>query len=226
MKDGKPVIAGIDEAGRGAVIGPLVIVGLTIHPEDEKKLKDLGVRDSKELTPKRREALAEKIEGIAKDIIVLKVEACKIDTYRKEGVNLNKLEALKFGEILNFLEPDRAYIDAIETVPEKLRLFISKMLKKETELIVEHRADSTYLVVGAASIIAKVSRDQAVRDLEKKYGKIGSGYPSDPFTVKWLRDWMESKKEFPDCVRRTWMTIESLEKEKSQSRLGKWLRKK
>ena len=226
MKEGKLVIAGIDEAGRGAVLGPLVIVGLSIHPQDEKKLRALGVRDSKELSPRRREALAEKIEGIAKDIIVLKVEACKIDTYRKEGVNLNKLEALKFGEIINFLEPDKAYIDAIETVPEKLELFIKKMLKKETKLIVEHKADSRYLVVGAASIIAKVTRDQAVRDLEKKYGKMGSGYPSDPATIKWLKDWLEKEKEFPDCVRRTWMTVETLEKKKGQSKLGKWFGKK
>jgi len=216
------LIAGIDEAGRGAVVGPLVIAGVSIEPEKEAKLKALNVRDSKLIAPARRKKLAKVLERIAKDIIIVKIDACRIDTYRKEGVNLNKLEAMRMADVANYLKADRNYVDSPDVKPSRLKDFLSKLVRHKTEFIVEHKADTKYRVCGAASIMAKVSRDEEIEKLRKKYGVRGSGYPSDPRTIGWLKELKEKKKEFPDCVRRSWGTIKDLEKEENQSKLGKW----
>ncbi len=218
------IIAGIDEAGRGAVIGPLVIAGVSIEEEKEEEFRKLNVRDSKMIAPRVRVRLAEKIEKLAKDIVVVKVEACKIDTYRKQGINLNRLEAMKFADIINIIKPDKAFIDAPEN-PEKLNLFIKKMLQENTELVSEHKADSKYPVVSAASIIAKVSRDAEIEKLKKKYGDIGPGYSSNKITIKWMKDYMARHGKLPDCVRHSWQTTKNIKGEKKQSRLSGWLRK-
>ncbi len=216
------LIAGVDEAGRGAVIGPLVLAGVSIEPEKEAKLKALNVRDSKLIAPGRRERLAKVIERIAKDIIIIKIEACKIDTYRKEGINLNKLECMKMADIGNYLKPDRLYVDSPDVKPERLKALLSKLIRHKVELVVEHKADSRYIVVGAASIMAKVTRDGEIEKLRKKYGVKGSGYPSDPRTIGWLKELREKKEEFPECVRRTWETVKEMEKGDKQPRLAKW----
>ena len=93
------VIAGIDEAGRGAVIGPLVIAGVSIEEGKEEEFRRLKARDSKKISPNVRKRLSKEIEKIAKDVVIIKVGACKIDTYRKEGINLNKLEIMKFAAV-------------------------------------------------------------------------------------------------------------------------------
>jgi ribonuclease HII len=220
------IVAGVDEAGRGAVIGPMVICGLSVEAEDENRLRKIGVRDSKELKPLRRERLAKAIEKIAKDIIVLKISPCIIDNYRKDGVNLNRMEALKFADIANYLEPDKIFIDAPDPTTEKLEAFLKKAIKKDGEMVLDHGAENKYPVVGAASIIAKVTRDEEIKQLHKKHGPFGSGYPSDPRTVMWLKNWLQNNKTFPDdFVRRTWVTAELLEKDRSQSRLSKWFGK-
>jgi len=217
------IVAGIDEAGRGAVIGPLVIVGVSFEEKKLAKLKKIGVKDSKQLSQKRREKLAKEIEKIAKDVLILKIGACRIDRYRKEGINLNRLEAMRFGEILLMLKADKAYVDAPEN-PKKLEKYLKKVLG-DVELVVEHKADEKYPVVGAASIIAKVVREREISRLRKKYGDFGPGYPSNPKTVAWLKNWLEKHKEFPDIVRITWDTVKQLEKSKKQSRLSKWFSK-
>ncbi|MFH1445692.1 MAG: ribonuclease HII [Nanoarchaeota archaeon] len=221
------VIAGIDEAGRGAVIGPLVVAGVSIPKENEHKLIKLNLKDSKLLSAKQREDFAKKIEKIAKDIIVVKVAACKIDSYRSEGINLNKLEAMKFADILDYLNPSMAYIDCPDTVPSRLELFLKTTTKSNSVLCVEHKADMNYPIVSAASIIAKVTRDAEVEKLKKehKLDNFGSGYPSDPLTKQWMEDWLKTNKKFPDCVRKSWMTTEVMMANKEQSKLGQWLSK-
>jgi len=219
-------IAGIDEAGRGAVIGPLVIAGVCADEKTVNSLKKIGVKDSKLLSPKRREILAEKIDAMVKDVIVIKIGPCKIDSHRKGGINLNQIEAMKMADITNFLRPNKIYIDSPDRNLEKFTAFISKMVKDEPkpEIILEHKADLRYPVVAAASIIAKVERDKEIDELKKKHGNIGSGYPSDEVTVNWLKNHMEDNKEFPDIVRRTWMTAELMEKEKLQTKLGSFFK--
>jgi ribonuclease HII len=225
VEAGKTVIAGVDEAGRGAVIGPLVVAGVSIYPETEEEFRRLRIRDSKQIAPGMRKKLAKKIEELAKDIVIIRVEACKIDTYRKEGINLNRLEIMKFADVLNFLRPNKAYIDAPEN-PEKLKLKMRKMLQSEMEIIAEHKADNKYPVVGAASIVAKVARDDEIEELKKKHGDFGPGYPSNELTIKWMRDYLKEHKKFPECVRRTWVTTEEIKRDHQQSRLVGWLKRK
>lgn len=223
---GKVLVAGIDEAGRGAVIGPLVIAGVCADERTANSLKKMGVKDSKMLTPRKREVLAEKIEKVAKDIVVIKVGACKIDSHRKGGVNLNQIEAMKMADITNFLKPDRMFIDSPDRNLEKFTKFISKMVKDEPkpEIILEHKADVRYPIVSAASIIAKVERDREIGELCKEHGNLGSGYPSDEVTISWLKGHLEDKGKFPDFVRRSWMTAELMEKERLQTRLGSFFK--
>lgn len=218
------IISGIDEAGRGCVLGPMVIAGVAIPHGHEDRLRKLGVKDSKLLTPKKREELAKKIESLAQ-IVVLEVAACKIDNYRKQGISLNRLEAMKFAEILHLLKPHRAFIDGPDTNLPKFHGHMKTMAPEGMELVIEHFADSKYPVVSAASIIAKVERDSKIEQLRKEYGEIGSGYTSDPVTVKWLEEWMRTHKELPECARKSWITSEILVEKKQQSLLSSFLGK-
>ena len=224
METKKKVLVGIDEAGRGAVIGPLVICGVAVYEEDVEKLKAIKVRDSKELSPKQREALEKKIEAIAKDVFIVKVAACKIDTYRAEGINLNKLEAIKFGEIIDFLEGDVAYADCPDVDTDRLKKFLEKIIKVKTQIVSEHYADKKYPVVSAASIMAKVERDREIENIKKEYGDVGPGYPANEITMGWLREWMKTHEDFPPIVRKSWETIKDLRKDSQQSRLGGWFK--
>lgn len=217
------IVAGLDEAGRGAVIGPLVIAGVSFLEEDLHKLENLEVKDSKELNHKRRVILARKIEDIAKDILVIKVGACKIDTYRKNGINLNKLEGMKFADAINYLGAEKAYIDCPEPNPEKLKQFLNTMISNNTELIAEHKADIKYKIVSAASIIAKVEREDELDELKKEFGDFGPGYPNNDITVQWLKNWRKNNKNYPDIVRKSWNTISDLEADRSQSKISSFL---
>ncbi len=223
-KKKQAVIAGIDEAGRGAVIGPMVIAGVSATEDDLKKIKELGVKDSKELSHSRREKLAKSIEKLAKDIIVVKVGPCKIDNYKKEGVNLNKLEAIKFAEILNYLKPAVAYIDGPENNLEKFSKFLQKMT--DVNFIAEHKADSKYPIVSAASIIAKVEREKEMERIKKEYGVRGSGYPSDEETIAWMNEWLEKHKKFPPgLVRMSWATTKNMVSSKKQKGIMGFLKR-
>lgn len=228
MKE-KKLIAGIDEAGRGAVLGPLVVAGASFYESDILKLKKLEVKDSKLHTPAQRTRLAKEIEAIAKDIVILKVSSCKIDSYKKTGTNLNMLEGMKFAEIINLIKPDECFIDLPDPNAEKFGAFVRKMLQGEavdTKLTLEHKADVRYPVVSAASILAKVERDAKVAELSKKYGDLGPGYPSNPITIKWMEDWYREHRSFPDIVRHTWDTTQQVKAKFQQRGLVSFLKPK
>jgi len=221
-KPGKGIIVcGVDEAGRGAVIGPLVIAGVSVFEKDIAKLKKIGVRDSKELSPSQREKLAKQIEKIAKDIVILKVGPCKIDDYNRQGVNLNRVEAMKMCTIIDCLNANKSYVDGPDVNLDKFKRVVNKMLKFGTELVVEHHADQTYPVVSAASIIAKVERDREMEDLGKKYGIDGTGYPSDERTIASMKAYLEKHKKFPEkgLVRFSWDTTKEMLGENKQKKL-------
>ena len=217
------IVAGVEEAGRGPVIGPIILAGVSFEEGVDKQLRELGVKDSKELSRQQRDGLEKKIEELAKDVVIIKVSACKIDGYQRDGVNLNRMETMKFADIINMLSPDCAIVDSPDVKPERLKLILQKMLKKETELVVEHKADKNHPVVSAASIIAKVNRDREVDKLKVKYGDFGSGYPHDPLTVTWLKEW---KGPFPEMVRKSWATTDGLIAQKEQRGLFGFLKKK
>lgn len=215
-------ILGIDEAGRGAVVGPLVVCGFLTDEKDEKKLKEIGVKDSKKLTPKRREELAAKIEELGINIVIIRVPSAKIDANRKRGINLNQIEAIKMAEIINLLEPDKAIVDAPSYNTNKFRDYLfSKMENKNIELVSENYADQNYPVVSAASIIAKVNRDEAIEELKQKVGEdFGVGYPHDPRTINFLNKLAENDHgKLPSYVRHTWDTVERIQNEYNQLRI-------
>lgn len=201
------LIAGVDDAGRGAVIGPLVVAGILVDEKGLKKIEALRVRDSKTLTPKRREYLAAEILKTVKDYHIVKLPPKDIDRVVETGKKLhrlNRLEAKAMAEVLSYLKPDIAYIDASDVLPERFSRHIAEELTFNIKIISEHKADKTYPVVSAASIIAKVERDHEISILHKEYGDFGSGYASDGRTIEFLKEWIKAHDEYPIFVRKSW----------------------
>lgn len=201
-------IAGIDEAGRGSVIGPLVVCGVAVEEEREKYLERLKLRDSKKLSPKRRIILARKIRKIA-ECCPVKITAQDIDLLRSKDVNLNEIEKIAIKKIIGELEPDKVIIDSMDVKPERLKSEVEGY-RENLEVVSEHKADDKYTIVSAASIVAKVERDKAIADLRKEFPNIGSGYPSDPTTIAFLKE--IPYDEMPDFVRRSWSTVSKMKK--------------
>ena len=213
------LICGIDEAGKGPLIGDLVIAGCAL--EDADSIKNLGLKDSKLLTPKEREELFEKVKDKVTFEIV-RVSAMEIDTRNKVGCNLNHLECMKMAQIINKIKPEKVIVDCPHPVPEKFKAELLSLLdNKSTEVVAEHKADYNYPIVSAASIIAKVTRDAHIRGLEKDLGLIiGSGYPSDPVTCKLLNDYFEKENlGLKPFIRHTWETYKRQKSEREQKRL-------
>jgi len=218
------LICGIDDAGRGPVIGPLVIAGILVDEDGLTKLINLGVRDSKTLPPERRERLADEILKIVRDCRVVKVSPSEIDYVVRTGKRLNRLnrlEARVMASIIMDLKPDVAYVDASDILPDRFKRHIAEELSFRVKIVSEHKADKTYPVVSAASIIAKVERDKEIEGLKRRYGDLGSGYAADPKTLLFLREWVRKYGEYPDFVRKSWKTAKRIlgEEKKYQSKL-------
>lgn len=224
------LVCGIDEAGRGALIGPMTIAGVSLDKKLEAKLKALGVKDSKELSPKKREELYKHIGEIAKEVVVLKVPACKIDKYRNQKINLDRIEAMKMADIIRVIDAEVFYVDSLEFNSGKFKKMIMEYLpqeKKGVNLVVENYMDESVVVVGAASIMAKVERDSAIEEIKKETGvDVGVGYSHDDRTVKFVEDLIKSGKELPDYVRKTWVTTQMLQERTLQGKLKDFLFKK
>lgn len=191
----------------GPVIGPLVIAGVLIHDDQVEALKALGVKDSKLLSPRRREKLADEIKRLAAKYEIVELSPAEIDKIVLTGKKfhrLNLLEAKAMAEVIRRLKPEVAYVDASDVVAERFGSQIKEMLSFPVTIISEHKADVTYPVVSAASIIAKVSRDKIIAQLHEKYGDFGSGYVTDSKTVTFLKDWVKRHGSYPDFVRKSW----------------------
>ncbi len=210
------LVAGVDDAGRGSVIGPLVIAGILIEDGDIPKLVQLGVKDSKLLSPSRREALAIEIKRIAQKHAIVKLSPSEIDMVVERGrklFRLNRLEAQAMAKVIELLKPDVAYVDASDVLEERFKQQILEYLPFKIEIVSEHKADRKYPVVSAASIIAKVERDCEIAELKAKYGDFGCGYPTDPKTLEFLRRCLENFKEYPEFVRRSWKPAKKIKRE-------------
>jgi ribonuclease HII len=210
------LVAGVDDAGRGSVIGPLVIAGILIDEGDIPKLVQLGVKDSKLLSPSRREALATEIKRIAQKHAVVKLSPAEIDMVVERGrklFRLNRLEAQAMAKVIELLKPDVAYVDASDVLEERFKQHILECLPFKVEIVSEHKADRKYPVVSAASIIAKVERDHEIAELKAKYGDFGCGYPTDPKTLEFLRRCLENFKEYPEFVRKSWKPAKKIRRE-------------
>jgi ribonuclease HII len=215
------MICGADEAGRGPCFGPLVVAGVTI--EDESRLIKIGVRDSKQLTPKKRELLAQQIKEIAVQYELIAVPASDIDAMRKV-MTLNEIEVSAFSKIIEKLKPTICYVDAADVNAIRFGNDILSRLSFQLTVISKHKADEIYPIVGAASILAKTTRDHEVRRIEQELKKtldlpLGSGYPADPITIHFLKTWLETYNEVPPYVRQSWKTVQRLVEERGRRKL-------
>jgi len=215
------LICGIDEAGRGPVIGPLVMCGLLIKEENEQELVRLGVKDSKLLTKNQREFLFGKIKNVSQKYKLIIIDTDEIDkaVNNHNNLNLNKLEARKSAEILNELNPDKAIIDAPSNNIKSYQKYLMKFVEnKNIEIVLEHKADVNYPVVSAASILAKVTRDDEIETLKKRIGiDFGSGYLTDPKTIEFLKNNFD---KHPEIFRKSWIPYQDLLNQKFQKSLA------
>jgi ribonuclease HII len=209
--------AGIDEAGRGPMIGPMVICGVLIDSEKLPELENIGAKDSKALSHSPRLKLKIKIERVASSIIIRSVSAAKIDRLRKR-TTLNEIEVTEFASIAKSLKPQRIYLDAADVKADRFGEKVGKLsgLASQGALIIsEHKADSKYPIVSAASIIAKVERDRVISEYHKKYGDFGSGYPSDPKTVNFVKTLVKNNQKLPPIIRKSWESVRKILDEES-----------
>ena len=201
------MIVGVDEAGRGPVIGPLVVAGVAV--ESDVPLRHLNVRDSKKLSPERREALAPEIEKVSTyELVVIPAE--RIDVMRSE-MSLNDFEAKLFAEVIDKLRPETAYVDAADVDEIEFKRCVRRELAFDVEIVSQHNADELFPVVSAASILAKVCRDREMRLIEDEIGlHIGSGYASDTDTIAFLETWIRQHGSLPPHTRASWDTARRL----------------
>ena len=222
------LILGIDDAGRGPVIGNMVLAGCILNQEVEQELRELGVMDSKLLTRKKREKLIEIIKKKATGFQTHKITPSEIDTGMGIGLNLNETEAMAAGIIINELVKDKKLSNlkiVIDCPSVNTNSWKKKLLEytdnKNLNIVCEHKADMKFTAVSAASIIAKVTRDGEIEKLKKKIGKdFGSGYPADPKTRVFLKKYVDDAEIAKHRIfRQTWSTWRRAKEAKSQRKL-------
>jgi len=214
-------IIGIDDAGRGPVLGPMILAGVLIEDKDNKTLTELGAKDSKLLLPKRRNEIKNKIIRQFKYHIEIS-EPKEID----KSDNLNYLEAIKTAKIINKLTKElKDKVDVIVDCPstniESWTSDVQKLIKKPEiiKLICEHKADVNHPSVAAGSIIAKEKREEEMLKLRSKFKTdFGSGYPADPKTKDFIKENFNNPK-YKELIRFSWNTVKKLVKAKSQQNL-------
>lgn len=214
------LIAGIDEAGRGPVLGPMVLAIAVIGKQDEQKLIDIGVKDSKQLTEKARDAMYPALKEILLEYHTLHVQPEEIDKMvAKRG--LNELEAMKAAKLINSLKnrPDVVYVDSPDVVMSEFAKRIGKYLAFPVKIVSEHKADVNYPIVSAASVLAKVERDAEIKKISAEFGNIGSGYSHDEVTIRFLKEYFINNNHMPRFVRQSWQTTKDLREEKFQKKL-------
>ncbi|MHA2127294.1 MAG: ribonuclease HII [Promethearchaeota archaeon] len=192
-------------------MGPLVLCGVCFKKSDLPYLTEIGVKDSKKLSAKKRKSLAKLIISKCHSFKIIIVLPREIDQREVKRITLNRLEELKMGEIIKDLRPNSIYIDAVDVNEERFRKSIHNLLDyNPKEIIAKHRADDIFPIVSAASIIAKDKRDSLIDELKEKYGDLGSGYPSDKKTVDFLRNWIKNNRKVPVFARKSWDTIKTI----------------
>jgi len=203
------MIYGIDEAGRGCVIGPLVMCRAGIDPKKEKELLKLGVKDSKKLSAKQREAL----EGPVRELCDIRTHHLSAEDITKgmDSLNLNDIEAQTIGLLLSDAPLDsQVFIDSPDNIPIKFSERIKRFLSPAPYLVCENKAEDRYPIVAAASIIAKVERDREIERIKKVVGHdFNSGYTSDPITTAYLASHSQEEVVRP-FIRWKWATMEKL----------------
>lgn len=215
--------AGIDEAGRGPVLGPLVAAMVVLERDAEERLAELGVTDSKLLSPARRERLAVSIRESAVQVEIVVAEPSRIDEAMLDPAsNLNRLEAQMTGELLARL-PEGPCVVAVDLPSRNEPAYRADVLRacvlpEHVTLLLEHKADLNHVACAAASIVAKIERDRRIREIEDAVGvPVGSGYPSDPVTRAFLASHGRSHKSL---FRTRWGSYTALYADEAQTSLS------
>lgn len=198
------IICGIDEAGRGSLLGPIIVAGVCVTKKSISEMVENGIKDSKLLSPKKREVLFGHVINVAESICVCRINIEDIDFHVFRN-NLNLLEAEAMAITIRNMKSDKTYVDSCDVNPSRYQRTIKSFLKQNnTKLVSMHHADRLSVVVSGASIIAKVIRDSELSKIRIKYGDVGSGYPSDKKTIKFVKEWFRQKNEIPPFARKSW----------------------
>jgi ribonuclease HII len=201
-------VLGIDEAGRGCVLGALV-VGAFVSEAPAEVLRAAGADDSKRLSAKRREQARARLAALGAEGVRV-IPATAID-----AGNLNELEEEAIVSLVVETRPDHVVLDARGPV-SGLGRAVARLSARwrvhglDPAVTIAPKADATHPVCGAASIVAKTTRDALLAALDARHGPFGSGYPSDPTTRAWLVAWARTGQPWPDFVRSRWGTVRDL----------------
>lgn len=214
------LIGGVDEAGRGSIIGPLVIAGISIRKSKISKLRQMGVKDSKMLTPKARANLFRLVMDMA-DSLCINIINCTIVDNNVFLNRLNKLEAETMASVISNIQADKVYIDSCDVNACRFRNYIESHLllsssSSKPKLYSMHHADSLNIVVSAASIVAKFVRDKQIQEIRNTHHNIGSGYPSDWKTMLFIRGWVSKYRCAPHFARKSWSPLKKMLEEVTQ----------
>jgi len=207
------IVCGLDEAGRGPVLGPLVVAAVSMKQSTAENLKLQGLKDSKLLSPAKRDRLFALVRSSALVYKSILIPAPDLDSKRKK-MNLNEIEGQTMLRAAKHCFKGngfrRLYIDSVDVNADRFASSFRKAFP-HSEIVCQHKADLNFPAVSAASVIAKVIRDREMQKLEKKYGvPLGSGYPSDPTTINFLRQYYKQNKKMPPIARHSWQTLAKL----------------
>lgn len=243
---------GIDEAGKGPVLGPMVAAAVLADPAS----LPADVDDSKRFTSARRETLDDAIRGIGDVAVgVAFVDPAEID---RPDTDMNTLTVRGQARAARIVfdrsvaagldEPIRVVADAGDTSEKRFARRLASFIRDgrdddrrgdaatldETnaapgspavDVAAAHGADEDDPVVGAASIVAKVARDARMAAIDSEYpgyAEVGSGYPGDPATRSFLRAYVADHGDVPDCARRSWSTCDDVLAAVAQSGLDEF----
>ncbi len=210
----------------------MVISLVSVKKAMMHKFPEIGVRDSKLLTRKRRDELYNSILKIAEDVKIDRIMPAEINSAMKAGISLNELEAIHFAKLFDKFDPgvNFLYLDSPDVIADKFGIRVNMLSNKPTKvsgirakrlksikyttIVAEHKADSRYPVVSAASIMAKVERDRAMDQLSNELSiDLGSGYPSDYHTINAVQKNIKDKN-LSMHLREYWKTLENIRQTK------------
>ena len=201
-------------------MGPLVVGVVFIEYDDV--LREIGVKDSKKLTAKARERMYDRIVSAADHWCTVIATAEEIDEQRK-SISLNEIELNMFAEGAKRWRSDAIYADCPDINEQSFKSRLGNLIGDDVEIIAKHKADDTYPVVSAASIVAKVTRDRMMEDIQREFDtNIGSGYPSDHYTMDFIRDWIAENGTAPPHVRTSWEPVRDMLSKRKNTRIDDW----
>jgi ribonuclease HII len=199
-------IVGVDEAGRGSFVGPLVVGAFAVDDSAIDAVRACGARDSKQLSPSARDEVYAALGRLGTRASITLLPRV-VDRAVCDG-GLNELEADAFGDVIRKLGAEEARVDACDTNEARFGRRVARRAGPGVRVVARHHADRDDPVVGAASIVAKVRRDRAIATLRRTLGDtLGSGYPSDAQTITFVRQHLEQGGPAPIWLRASWSTM-------------------